>query len=107
MMDYDGKTDYSNIVFLKSNFETSTVGNIYPNPTTDGKISIEINSKNNKNWSINSFDIQGKQLSNEIIQLNKGLNILNLKINSNKSGLIIYKFQNEEGAQLKKVLKLN
>jgi hypothetical protein len=105
MVDLDGTSAYSKIVFLENDLKQSTVGEFYPNPIVGNEVQITINSNDNLDWVITSVDIAGRLLTNENKTLVKGENKLKLKLGSSSSGEIIYKFANADSEFSRKLFK--
>jgi hypothetical protein len=82
--------------------EKSLVGNVYPNPST-GKVYIEINAITEGTWTISSYDLTGRVLSNKRKVLQAGLNIIT--IDKLSPGLNILKFGNGSISEIRKVVK--
>lgn len=105
MVDLDGKAEFSKIIFIENRIEKSTVGNFYPNPSMGNDVNIIVQSRTQENWTITAFDISGSIIATENRVLEKGEN--NLKINSKNDShkIAIYRFENSDGIQYRKLLK--
>jgi hypothetical protein len=105
MVDSDGSSKYSNIVFIKAEKQKSFVGEFYPNPATENESTIIINSSLHTNWSITSIDMGGRILNTENKVLIIGENKVKVKIDKLRVGTNIIRFENADGVQYRKIIK--
>jgi Secretion system C-terminal sorting domain len=103
MVDIDGSSAYSKVIFISAENEKSVVGEFYPNPTLGESTNIIINSTNATNWTITSFDLSGKVLNSENKTLNKGENKVKVTLNPSK-GMQIVRFESNGFVQHRKVI---
>jgi trimeric autotransporter adhesin len=89
MIDNDGRYDYSNMVslFTKSSTENTLV--VLNNPVKNVTINLLVNLDKEQTVSINIMDVLGKQVATEILHLNKGSQIINLKNKIQTIGLYV------------------
>jgi hypothetical protein len=107
MVDVDGKSAFSKVIFIENEIGKSTVGEFYPNPVIGNEISIIINSNENNEWSITSTDYVGRVIYTETRRLQIGENKLKLKLNELHSGVSIFNFENVEGSFQRKLMREN
>lgn len=105
MMDLDGKYEYSKVIFIRNTESEITIGEFYPNPSTENEALIIINTNESKLWTITSFNILGEMLTTENKLINPGENKINVNLKSNYKGLIIFKFENGSNIQYRKMLR--
>jgi Concanavalin A-like lectin/glucanases superfamily/HYR domain/SprB repeat len=103
MVDLDGHFEYSKIVFIDKMSSQSVIGNFYPNPVTGNEATVEINSSENTNWTITSFDVTGRMLHTESYQLNQGDNKVKVLLPYIPANTLLIKLENAEGAVYRKV----
>lgn len=78
-VDFDGKFEYSNVIYLKS--DEMTVNNIFPNPTQNS-INYSIASEENKEVFVRVIDVNGNIVINETYSIFKGANSMKLDVNN-------------------------
>lgn len=98
LVDKDGHFDYSNTVMVNVNIKGNFVTAVYPGPFTD-KININISSENQAMATVRIFDLTGRTIKNQQVQvikgnstvivnnlqnLNKGMYLLEVNINGKK-----------------------
>lgn len=106
LVDLDGSTGYSNIIFIDSeNNSKSVVGEFYPNPSNGKEVSINILSTENKDWLVTSYDVTGKILSINNHILKTGDNVLKVSVQENANGVLFYRLENAEGIHIRKINK--
>jgi beta-glucanase (GH16 family) len=105
MVDLDGKTEFSKIIFVENKTEKSTVGNFYPNPSFGNEVHININSSTQSKWTITGYDLAGRVLSSENRLLEKGDNKVSINIKQVFLNMVIYRFENAEEIQYRKLIK--
>jgi uncharacterized protein len=105
MNDLDGKYDYSKIIFVKNEAAKSTVGEFYPSPAVSNELNINITSAEPMSWTITSYDLAGRVLKYETKTLEKGQNKVKVSLENAKAGIVLFRIENADGAQYRKVLK--
>jgi hypothetical protein len=105
MVDLDGSIAYSKTIFIKNENNFSKVGEFFPNPAFDNEVAVKVFSNGNTNWKISTIDLLGITLNTENRTLNEGENILKVKLDGNRSGVSIIRFENADGAHVRKVYK--
>jgi hypothetical protein len=104
MLDIDGKFSYSKIISIENSLsESKEVGSFYPNPATGNTSTIDINTTEASEWTINQFDNSGRQLNSFKKYLQKGNN--KLEINSLTEGLNIVQFNIGTKTESRKVIR--
>ncbi len=103
MVDKDGSKDYSKVIVINNEIEKSMVGNFYPNPSFGNETSININSSSASVWTISQYDLTGRIINTETRQLDKGENKLKFGMGDNRSGISIFRFENEDIVQYRKL----
>jgi len=91
-VDYDGKFEYSKIVYLERGNQTPLQNNIlvYPNPTKN-TLSVDVSLIGNESVEIAVFDAKGSLVYKGNKQMEKGLNQTVLDVNSYTKGLYLIK----------------
>jgi hypothetical protein len=105
MVDKDGVSELSKVIFVSTDDAKSIVGEFYPSPIINNEANININSAEKMNWTITSFDIDGRVLTNETKSLEKGGNKVNVNIDKSKAGITIFRIENANDSHIRKVLK--
>lgn len=85
--DYNGQFDYSPVISLKvtSSFE---MGYPYPNPVLN-KVNMNINSTASGLSSITIYDMAGREMYNNIITVNEGIQTIGIDMSNFASGMYI------------------
>jgi hypothetical protein len=86
MTDKEGNTTYSHIVKLYFSSVGFTISNVYPQPTTGNTVMIEINVAEKTNAQAIITNLQGKNIANISIQLQKGINAIALPLSNIAAG---------------------
>ncbi|MES2796601.1 MAG: choice-of-anchor I family protein [Bacteroidota bacterium] len=103
-IDFDGKIDFSKIIFINRETEKSIVGNIYPNPATGSEAFLNIYAIDNEQFKINIYDFTGKIISAQELILSQGEN--RVKLNTGEGiGLLIIKVENKSNSYFRKLVK--
>lgn len=105
MVDLDGTTEYSKLIFIDNKDKVSTVGEFYPNPVSGLEASINILSDNTKLWTITAYDMTGRVINTETRQLQKGENKLKFDVKSRRNSIAIYRFESANALQFRKLSK--
>jgi hypothetical protein len=102
MVDLDGSSAYSKIIFLNTETDKNSIGQIYPNPTT-GEAKVSVNTNTAGNWTVKLFDITGKLINSVNINLQKGVNEVELKKLGN--GINYIQMSDGKTTEVRKVIK--
>ena len=93
-------SDTVNVIVLNIDNKDNESGVLlYPNPTSNGKIKVEIKNKNVK--SLILIDVQGKEL---LVEQVKNQHNINLDLSHLPDGIYYLKIQKEKGFDLEKVI---
>jgi hypothetical protein len=79
MVDKDGTFEFSKIISLDQDQVVSAVGSIYPNPAVPGTTAkIDIFAQKAGNWTLTTFNLEGKVIQAKQLQLKSGMNTLTI-----------------------------
>jgi hypothetical protein len=106
------QSGFSNVKTFRTDWAVSTSNlptdvehlAIYPNPFTEN-VNLQINIANTQEVNVEVYDITGKVLQSEIIQLNTGKNTVNLTMNNLVDGVYIIRLTTENGVATRRVVK--
>jgi Secretion system C-terminal sorting domain len=102
MVDLDGTSAYSKIIALNTENAENSIGQIYPNPS-NGEAKVSISTKESGDWTVKTFDITGKLISKETINLQKGVN--NVELKNLGTGLNYIQMTDGKTTEVRKALK--
>jgi hypothetical protein len=105
LLDFDGKSSYSKVINIANDANNQSVGNFYPNPSTENFSNIKILAEQKGEWKITKLDISGRIIKTENRILEKGLNTITV-FNIEK-GLNIIQFENEKNREIRKLILNN
>ncbi len=105
MIDLDGSNEYSKVIYVESKEKPSIVGEFYPNPAFGNEVKVDITAKGNSLWTITAYDLSGRIVNIETLTLDKGLNNVKIDLTKARNGISIFKFENAEGVQYRKLNK--
>lgn len=95
MIDLDGEVNYSKIVSINVNIRNSDIL-IYPNPSSNENITIELYSKElNKNLDISVIDVNGKIVLTQKFKVNNYIEKFELNTNNLSQGIYFIKIHGE------------
>lgn len=104
-VDKDGSFTYSNIVVLNVSIKGISITGIYPSPFID-KVNVTVAAETNSTVTIRLLDNTGKQLRQQISQVNKGVNNLALyNLGGLAQGLYLVEVVTDGVSQTQKILK--
>lgn len=93
--DFDGKSEYSETVFIMFSRESDMViSNVYPNPA-DKRLNIDVNVASDIPVIMKIVDVAGRQVISRETALSSGINNLNIDISGLASGLYHIKILND------------
>lgn len=106
IIDLDGTYKYSDVInIVIEDVVTSGFGNIYPNPTS-GMLNVEIQSTNNYQTNIITYDVIGQIVADKSINLSKGLNKVQFDYSMLAKGTYIIRFtDNKDKTHVTKFVK--
>lgn len=93
LVDLDGSFNYSKIIFVNNDPVNDLVGNFYPNPTIGNEVNINIIATIESKVTISAIDISGKLINSKVENVQKGENLINVKIPQSTKGALIYKIE--------------
>ena len=98
-IDKDGRSSYSNIIFLKGEkINAITLSNVYPNPAKN-KLNVTIAAPANDKIKLEIRDLAGKVVMQQATRIINGDNILSLDVNALPSGSYFIKAVGANGSQ--------
>lgn len=100
--DEDGSIDYSDIKVLNSKENHSV--ELFPNPTKTGMLNLQYYSDRNQDLDILVFDISGKKIISQNIQLTEEVNYIPLDFSSLNSGVYMIQFNDGINSISKKLV---
>lgn len=100
----DNRFMYSQIVSVDVRAEEMIVGDIFPNPSSDGVVQLDIFSPDRTLIVISIFDTKGQLLREETRYLTRGNNELYMDYSQLGEGLFLIKMKTEEEVCIKKLL---
>lgn len=103
MVDQDGTFAYSRLISVSTDNPSVTISNAYPNPSEDGKTSVDIQLPQEAEWTISVFDLTGRIIHSEKKQLKAGVN--KVGIQQLKEGVNLVRFENAGYSVVRKVIR--
>lgn len=91
-MNIDGSFAYSNVVKVKTDSRAISLTRLFPNPTSS-VINLEIVAANQQSINIEIFDIAGRKVMNQTIQLSSGVNQKQLTLTNLSAGSYVIQFK--------------
>jgi ELWxxDGT repeat protein len=104
MVDQNGKSSFSNIIYLDGAKPEVEVGELYPNPSIDKNVQLVVKTNKAGVWKVKILDGLGRQSANHTIQLNKGLNLVPFEL-QDTTGLQYILLEYEGKYFTRKILK--
>jgi hypothetical protein len=77
---------------------------IYPNPSLNGKINIQIESSNDQEVSISLLNMVGQEVYNQTLGVKTGDNVFTLDLSSKDNGIYFLKLQNGDNTLTRKII---
>jgi hypothetical protein len=106
--DFDGRSDHSATIALKSAAANTTFINVFPNPVTD-RLQMEIPAKGTTGWTYRLTDMYGRELMSREGMLTDGDRIVQVDLSEISSGmyLLTVSITGENAAKtfIKKIVK--
>jgi hypothetical protein len=94
-VDFDGKDEYFGPIYQRyANEELNVQIRVYPNPNTDGQLTIKMNSNMMLGDVIEIYDVAGRL--QKTITVSEEINTMQLNISDLKKGVYIIRYQNQE-----------
>lgn len=100
--DNDGSIHYSEIRVL--NTRNESVVELFPNPSKTGIFNLQYHSAKNQNLDIQVFDISGKLVINDYVQLVEDTNLIRLDFSHLSQGVYTLKMGDENNTISKKLI---
>ncbi len=102
-VDFDGQYEYSRTVSIDLK-EEEQYGAFYPNPTSEGIVSLDYNSLQNKELNIAYFEITGKLIFELPVEIEEGKGNLNLNISNLKNGIYLVRIGDDRSFKYRKLI---
>jgi hypothetical protein len=104
-VDYDGAFEYSPIRSVWFDAEQTEVS-VYPNPVEGNLFTISFLTNQATELRLELIDLSGKRLSEQIWEVEKGLNVMPFPLDNLPSGIYWLRFNDGSKNHLEKVVKL-
>ncbi len=103
-VDVNGQYEYSGIV--SANIETTykDIGSFYPNPSSNGLVNLEYNSRSNSELVLSIYSVSGNFITTKSIPVIKGINDLNINLTDLTNGLYLIKVDSGAMSKWRKVI---
>lgn len=101
IVDNDNSFNYSNIVLLKTDKQAFAVTKMFPNPV-HSTYNIEIIADKAKNINIELFDVIGKKVLSQSLNLQAGINEKQITLFALAAGAYVVQLRDETGNVIKK-----
>ncbi|MEO1263353.1 MAG: hypothetical protein AAFZ15_31375 [Bacteroidota bacterium] len=75
-IDFDGQSEYSNVISVNFKSGNAEVGEFYPNPSKSGLVNLDYFALNDDEITVSVFDITRKLVLNQILPISNGNNNL-------------------------------
>jgi hypothetical protein len=95
-IDYDGRFEFSEVVTISNSSNTTTVGELYPNPVKSNDLTTKIFAEARNDIHISIFENSGKLISIQRYTIEKGNNLISLDITKLSNGLYWAKFVSDQ-----------
>ena len=105
IVDLDGSSEFSKTIFVENKTKQHAVGEFYPNPSIENEVSIDVYSSKNSSLTISNYDMFGKMIGSEIMNLNTGQNLVKIAINKLNKGLNIIGLEIDGNIQYRKLIR--
>ena len=102
-IDYDGSFEHSEVITASITIEETTV-KVFPNPSATGEVNLNINTTSEENWTINVFDVVGKELLSEQRIIKNGISVQQFDWSSLTNGVYFLKMESPTERIYKKVV---
>ncbi len=96
-IDFDGGFSYSTVETVRFRAHNKTVVNLFPNPVKKEKVQINIVTKRIEKGTLSIFDINGKKLYTQTLNVTEGENLIDLDVSSLTQGMFIVQYRSESG----------
>lgn len=106
-IDFDGQSDFSEILTVKLQASETEVGETYPNPSKNGAFNVEFITIEDGEWNVNLYNIAGQLVASEQRNISNGASVQSFSFNGLNKGLYFIKFENGVESIYKKVTTTN
>ncbi len=103
-IDFDGKYEYSEIEMVVLEINDTRHGNFYPNPNNFGIVFLDYSAHRNSSIELSIYDVTGKYISGQRIEVAKGENLVSYNIESLPEGVYLIGVKDEFNAVLQKLV---
>lgn len=90
-VDFSGQFEYSPLVTITVFGDGPVVSEFYPNPSGNGSVKIDFAAQLDGKWNVVAYDVAGKELRREQVQMVEGINHLSFDFSDLGSGLFFIK----------------
>ena len=105
MNDLNGKYTYSKVISIKNKEVKLVVGDVYPNPVYNNDAYINIKSKENGSFTFTIYDLTGKVIDIQKMNLIKGENKLQIDLSNLNIGINFLKIESQKEQYFRKLMK--
>ncbi|MGK0317649.1 MAG: hypothetical protein ACI86M_003894, partial [Saprospiraceae bacterium] len=102
-VDKDGKAELSHTINVKREDRLGRMS-LSPNPTSSS-ISLQTVSTTDETGTVTVYEMTGKIVMSESINLRNGLNTYSIDLNELNTGIYLFSLQTLEGVQVEKIVK--
>ncbi len=99
MVDRDGSFAYSDIIKLETIKKQIAVIQLYPNPANEF-VNVDVQSDKKQKVNLAIYDMMGKQLTQNTISLNEGINNTIVDLKTLTGGVYILQYRTDKGITL-------
>jgi hypothetical protein len=102
----DGTYSYSNVIKVKTDNKAISLTRLFPNPT-NSVINLEMVAANQQSLSVEIYDVAGRKVMNQAIQLTSGINQKQLTLTNLSAGSYVIQFKdaNDNIVEMAKIVK--
>lgn len=93
-VDFSGQFEYSPLVTITVFGDGPVVSEFYPNPSANGSVQIDFAAQLEGKWNVVAYDVAGKELRHEQVEMVEGVNHLSFDFSDLGSGLFFIKMDN-------------
>lgn len=105
-VDIDGRFKYSSVNTLSIANDGSLAGEFYPNPSANGKVTLDFTATENEAWQVEVFDAAGRRYHQQQVAVSKGNNTLSFNFGKLAGGTYYVKMESKTG-RLYRTLLIN
>lgn len=103
-IDFDGQFEYSKIISVNFKASAGHIGNIYPNPSKSGLVSLNYFAGHGEEVMITVFDINGKLIIKQKQEILNNKNHLNFDFSDLNTGIYTLKIEGHSTAVYQKLV---